>query len=185
MRFIKEALLALLLCAPLAVTGAVEPAREPIHIVADRAELNDATGISTYTGNVVLTQGATRIKADHVVVRSEDNEVSLITARGNPIRYFQEEEGQAPIQGQSLRMEYDAQTEVLLLLDQAEFQRGTDHFSGSRIRYDRIKEKVTASVADNGDQRVHITIQPKSSQGKKDQTPETGAPGAGQPKGTP
>jgi lipopolysaccharide export system protein LptA len=178
MRFIKEALLALLLCTPLAAMGAVEPAREPIHIEADRAELNDATGVSTYTGNVVLTQGTTRIEADHVVVQSQDNEVSLITAKGNPIRYFQEEEGQAPIHGQSLRLEYDAQTEVLLLLEQAEFQRGADHFSGSRIRYDRVKEKVTASVAKNGDQRVHITIQPQNGQAKKDQAPS-------QPKETP
>jgi lipopolysaccharide export system protein LptA len=154
---------------------AAEPSQEPIHIEADRAELNDATGISTYTGNVVMTQGDTRIEAAHVVVTSEDGELTLITAKGNPIHYFQEEAGQSPIQGQSLRLEYDAQSEVLLLLEQAEFQRGSDHFSGNRILYDRVQEKVTASMAKDGDQRVRITLQPKNGAEKKAPATNPGA----------
>lgn len=162
----KARLFALLLGLPWATSFAAEPvqpaAQEPIQIEADSAEFSDATGVGTYTGHVILIRGNSRIEADEVVVHSQDNRLSRISATGNPIHFYQQSEGQDPIRGQSLRLEYDAQTEVLLLMDEAELQRGSDHFSGNRIQYDRLKEQVSASTDENGGQRVRITIQPRS-----------------------
>lgn len=137
----------------------------PIQIEADSAEYHDASGISTYKGNVVLTRGDSRIEANQVEVRSQDNRITQITAIGAPIRFQQITEGQAPIAGKSLRLEYNAETEVLLLLDEAELQRGSDHFSGSRIQYDRRKERVSASTGEKAGERVRITLQPRASEG--------------------
>src|SRR3990167_2866030 len=46
---------------------------KPIDLEADSLSVNDAKKISTYTGNVILTQGTLTIRADKLIVR-EDKE---------------------------------------------------------------------------------------------------------------
>ncbi len=41
---------------------------EPIRIQSDRAELDEQKGLSTYTGDVVITQGSSVLESDKVIV---------------------------------------------------------------------------------------------------------------------
>ena len=44
---------------------AIDPnSKSPIEIESDQATLDDKTGSSTYSGNVIITQGLSRLEAD-------------------------------------------------------------------------------------------------------------------------
>lgn len=139
---------------------------QPITIEADRAEINEREQISIYTGNVELTQGGLKLWADIVTVYTVENELDRLQAEGNPVRYRQERVDEEPIRGHSLRLDYDANSEQVLLTKNAEFWQGENHFSGERILYDMKLENVLANGSDGKtdkkDKRVHVIIQPKS-----------------------
>ncbi|MEC7377851.1 MAG: LptA/OstA family protein, partial [Pseudomonadota bacterium] len=61
----------------------------PIKVTADNARLDDAQGIATYTGDVELEQGQTRLDAERVVLYRDANGLSRIEASGTPARYRQ------------------------------------------------------------------------------------------------
>lgn len=169
MKAVYSAILLLWLSA--VAVAAEEVGQQPITIMADRAEIDEREGISTYTGNVVLTQGGVRMEADRLLVHSKGGDLESITAEGDPVRFQQERNGDEPLHGHSQRMRFDAKTEILLLLDQAEFWQGPNRFSGEQIQYDRKQARVLASQGENGGQRVQVTIQPKAK--PKDETPPT------------
>ncbi|KPJ95554.1 MAG: hypothetical protein AMJ53_02525 [Gammaproteobacteria bacterium SG8_11] len=153
---------ALLLCAPLFAVGAEN---DPITIEADHATISEKVGVSTYSGNVVLTQGEIKINADSVIVHHENGALTHVTAVGKPVKYYQQgETRELDIYGEANTMEYFAMEERLLLLDSAKLTQGGNVFSGNRIDYDTQREVVTAAVSESGEERVHITIQPKTLQ---------------------
>ncbi len=146
--------------SPQAVLGAED---DPITIEADRATLSEKQGVSTYTGNVILTQGGIKINADKVIVHHEQGKLTHVTATGAPVKYYQQGETQAlDIHGEANTMEYFALEERLLLLDSAKLTQGGNAFSGNRIEYDTQREVVTAAVAESGEERVQVTIQPNT-----------------------
>jgi len=136
---------------------------DPITIEADRATLSEKQGVSTYTGNVVLTQAGIKITADEVIVHHENGRLTHVTATGAPVRYFQQgEEGREDIHGEAMTMEYFAVEQRLLLLNSAKLSQGGNAFSGNRIQYDTQREVVTAGVSESGEERVQVTIQPNT-----------------------
>ena len=150
---------------------------DPITIEADRATLSEKQGVSTYSGNVVLTQGGIKINADKVIVHHDQGKLTHVTATGEPVRYFQQGESQAlDIHGEANTMEYFATEERLLLIESAKLTQGGNAFSGNRIEYDTQREVVTAAVAETGEERVQVTIQPNSL--KNPQQPPKQAPPA-------
>ena len=137
--------------------------QQPITIEADRATLDEKKGISTYSGHVLLTQGDIKINADKLIVHSKKGDLSHVTALGTPVRYLQKgKQTSEDITGEANTMEYFAQEKRLLLLENAKLTQGGNAFSGNRIDYDTQKEVVTAAVAESGEQRVQVTIQPQS-----------------------
>jgi lipopolysaccharide export system protein LptA len=136
---------------------------DPITIEADRATLSEKQGVSTYTGNVVLTQGGIKINADEVIVHHDAGQLTHVTAQGSPVQYYQQ--GESPekdIHGEAKTMEYFADEQRLLLVDSAKLTQGGNAFSGNRIEYDTQREVVTAAVAESGEERVQVTIQPNT-----------------------
>ena len=136
---------------------------DPINIEADHATLSEKQGLSTYSGNVVLTQGEIKINADEIIVHHEQGKLTHVTAKGLPVKYHQQGETQElDIHGEANTMEYFATEERLLLLDSAKLTQGGNAFSGNRIEYDTQREVVTAAVAESGEERVQVTIQPST-----------------------
>lgn len=160
------AALLLLILGPLA-SASPEDTQQPIHIEADRAEINEAQGVMTYTGHVVLRQGGIELRADTLVVYAREDVLQRITAEGAPVHYRQERADQKEIRGASQRMEYDAESKRLLLLGEAEFWQGGNRFSGNRIQYDQLSEQVIATAGENAvgpdaaSPRVTVTLQPR------------------------
>ena len=139
---------------------------KPITIEADSAELDERKGLSIYTGHVVIRREDIRIEAHRVTLTSGQGGLQSMVAEGSadgPVRLYQQRQGQEDIEGESMRLEYDADSNSLLLLDHAWLRQGLNRFSGKRIEYDIRQEKVIASQGEGGQQRVTVTIQPKSS----------------------
>ena len=150
----------LLLAAP--VLAADKTQREPVTIEADSAVFDERQGQSIYTGHVVITQGGMQIRADEVTVYTKEDALQRIVATGEPVRFRQQREGKKEIHGEARRLDYHADDEHLLLQDQAWLTQGGNRFSGQRIEYDMLRERVTAAQAEDGSQRVKVTIQPKA-----------------------
>jgi lipopolysaccharide export system protein LptA len=137
---------------------------QPMYIEADAAELDDKQLTSLYIGNVDVTQGSMRILADEVLVHHKaDRRAQKIIAIGKPVRYRQRvEDDPDEVKGRALRMEYEADREELVLIDEAVLTQGEDRFASDRIVYNRITDRVTAGTSAQGSERVKIRIEPES-----------------------
>lgn len=150
----------------------------PINIEADRLTVDDAKKISTYEGNVVLTQGTLLIRGDKLVVRQGADGFNHGTVYGNPASFRQKQEGADQyVNGYADRIEYDSRAGKAELFGHAHLKRGGDEVRGNYISYDAKSEfyKVIGAGkgADKG--RVHAIIQPKSKPGAQ------AAPGPAEP----
>lgn len=166
-----------LLCIAISVELAIassEDTQQPITIEADRAVLDEKKQTSTYTGNVILRQGGIEVKADTVTVYTTEGRLQRVIAEGDPVHYQQQQKNDSDIRGVSQRMEYESESNRVLLLDGAELWQGGNRFSGKRIQFDPEQEKVIATGDPNGaeseSKRVQITLQPQSS---KAQSPDS------------
>jgi len=141
--------------------------QQPVTIEADSAEISEPLGRSTYTGNVLLRQGGIVLRADRVTVYARDGELQRVTASGNPLRFQQLRDAEDDVHGSSQRMEYDAVSRRLLLLDNAQLSQGQNRFSGNRIEYDPETRRVLASGRNGGGDpaqpggRVQVILQPR------------------------
>ena len=138
---------------------------QPIHIASDQALLYDTQGISTYTGNVEITQGSIVLKADKVTIYSENAKITRVEANGKPA-HFQ----QRPAADQSIMhaygetINYELAREVVTLTVQARLENDENSFTGNRIQYDIKNQKIQAYADNNSEnegQRVEMIIQPK------------------------
>lgn len=148
--------------------------KKPLHLEADRATVEDvnrkeASRISVFTGNVILTQGTMRINADKVIMKEDLNGFKQATATGDLVSFRQKRDGlNEYVEGWSQRVEYDSKTDKIELFRQARLKRGSDEVQGDYISYDMNSEffKVIGSkergVETGPDKRVRITIQPKN-----------------------
>lgn len=147
---------------------------KPIQLESDRATVEDvnrkeSTRISTFTGNVILTQGTLKIKADKLVMKEDLNGFRHATATGNLVTFRQKRDGlNEYVEGWSERAEYDSKADKIELFRQARLRRGSDEVNGDYISYEMGTEffKVIGnndrSVETNPGKRVRITIQPKN-----------------------
>jgi lipopolysaccharide export system protein LptA len=145
---------------------------KPIDLEADTVMVNDAKKTSTYTGNVILTQGTLIIKGDKLVVREDKEGFQHSTTYGNPqvpSTFKQKMEGKNEyMEGSAQRIEYDGRMDKVQLFTKAWVKRGDDIVHGDYIMYDANSEY--AEVIGGGSQaatpgtptgRVRAVIQPK------------------------
>jgi len=142
---------------------------KPIDLEADSVKVDDAKQISTYTGNVILTQGTLIIRADKLIVREDSAGFQHSTSLGNPTTFKQKREGKNEyMEGSGQRIEYDGRMDKVQLYTKAWVKRGEDIVHGDYISYDANSEyaeviggtKSVDGVTTNG--RVHAIIQPKN-----------------------
>lgn len=164
----RTILLTLGLALPQASPALSTDSQQPIYIEADRVEVDDSKGVSTYHGGVELTQGSMRLLADQLTVLTEGQDVKQVTAVGKPARFSQKPDKGDEIIATAAKMDYEAARKRILLLDGAQLQQGQNTFRSPRIEYDIQREAVIASGGGKGPQgRVHIVIEPR----KKDAAP--------------
>lgn len=135
---------------------------QPIYIEADGATYDHNTGISTYTGNVQVTQGSMLLNSDKLVVFMKTKRPFKIVATGKPVTFKQTpKSGGEDVHGKSFTAEYYIDTELLIMIKKAVVWQGDNTYASERIEYDRKNAIVKAGQASSNGKRVHITLHPK------------------------
>lgn len=174
-------------CISLNAYAEVADRDKPIELEADSVIVDDAKKISTYLGNVILTQGTLVIRAAKLVVREDKNGFQHSTSTGNPTTFKQKREGKNEyISGSGKRIEYDGRMDKVQLYTKAWVKRGQDIVYGDYISYDANAEYAEviggqkSESAGPSSGRVRAIIQPKNKSKKAPTKPakpdETEAP---------
>ena len=151
-----------LCCITVTAMAAKPPDRAsdaPINIYADYMKFEIKSGVSTYTGNVKVTQNDIELTGDKVVAVQKEKVLKKITVTGSPATYRQLSEDGNYINAQSMQMEYQANNNRLVLSDKARLEQAGSVMESDQIIYDTINEVVIAGD-DTADKRVNITITP-------------------------
>ncbi|MGB0360258.1 MAG: lipopolysaccharide transport periplasmic protein LptA [Endozoicomonas sp.] len=163
---LNKSLIVGLLFIPALAFGLPEDRQQPINIRSDTADIDNKKGISIYRGDVIITQGTTRITGDTVTVFTKGQEVTKVTAQGKKKRAYYEElqpNAQGTIQAWGYMIHYNLNNEEIELINDALLALQGDTFKGEKINYDLAKQTVNAkglqSQGDDG--RVQMIIQPK------------------------
>lgn len=135
---------------------------QQITLSADRATYNDKTGVTTYSGNVVIQQGTMKLQADSIVAQlNAQREIKTITATGRPAKFQQQihvEKGIA--QGQAQKIVYQADTGIITLSGGAYLNQDGAIMRAETLRYSMNKGDVEAQGSKSG--RVQLVIPPSS-----------------------
>ncbi|WP_257265452.1 lipopolysaccharide transport periplasmic protein LptA [Endozoicomonas sp. ONNA2] len=155
-----------LLFVPLMAMALPADRQQPIKINSDTADIDNKKGVSVYRGDVVMTQGTTRITGDIITIYTKDRELTRVIARGNKARaYYEEmqpgEQGIVQAWGNTIR--YDVDGDQIELIKNAQLSQKGDTFRGEKIDYNLTLQTVNAkSTPNQGDSgRVQMVIQPR------------------------
>ncbi len=162
----------ILLCLLALFTSAAwalpEDRNQPIRIQADTAELDERRGVAVYRGDVVITQGTLKITGHTVTItQNASGDVEVFTAQGKPAYYEQQPAAGRPIvKAYGLTIQYFAENERIVLIDQARVVQEGNTFEGEKIVYDTRRQVVSAGRANNADittprPRIDMVIQPR------------------------
>ena len=142
---------------------------QPIHISSDNADIDDAKGVATYRGDVVMTQGSTKLTGDIITIYSTNRQVKRVVSEGgNKLAYYEEKQDgdKGLLKAWGVTIDYNIGTEKIKLIEKARLQQKGDTFTGDRIDYDQARQLVNAQgqQGKNGSGksggRVQMVIQP-------------------------
>ncbi len=134
---------------------------KPINIQADSAEINDATGISIYRGNVKITQGSTVLTGDIVTLETANKKVQKIISKGKLSTFKQTTDDGREINAEAEKMVYSITGNKIVLTDNAKLTEAGNTFASDKITFYTDREIVTAGSS-TGDDRVNITVFPET-----------------------
>lgn len=152
----------MLLAIPLYSHALPSDANQPIKLLADRATYSESTGVTSYSGTVVITQGTLKLTADNITVNlSQQRSINSAVATGRPATMQQvvtQEKGLA--KGQANKIDYNAITGIMTLTGNAKLTQNGASFAGNVIRYSLKAGDVEATAG--GNQRVELIFPPNS-----------------------
>ncbi len=142
---------------------------QPINVQADSAEMDDKRGVAIYRGDVIITQGTLKITGDTVTITlNKTGDIDVFTSVGKPAYYEQQPSTDKDIvQAYGLTIQYFANNEKIIIIDQAKVIQQGNTFRGEKIIYDTQKQIVTAGRGKQGTittpaPRINMIIQPKN-----------------------
>lgn len=146
---------------------------QPINVQADSAEMDDKRGVAIYRGDVVITQGTLKITGDTVTITlNKEGDIDVFTSVGKPAYYEQQPSANKNlVKAYGLTIQYFANTEKIIITDQAKVVQQGNTFRGEKIVYDTKMEIVTAGRGKQGTittpaPRINMVIQPKNKDSK-------------------
>lgn len=160
-------LLIFMLCLSQASHAERADREKPVDIDADQVLVDDAKQVSTFIGNVVLTQGTMVIKGDKIVVTQGKSGFKHGTAYGHLASFRQKREAlDEYVEGYAERIEYDTSADTVDFYAQARVKRSQDEVRGEHIIYNSRTEifqadSKNAAVGNGPPARVHAVLHPK------------------------
>ena len=149
-----------MIAALLAIAFADASSTQPIAIQADQFEMLLEERTTTYTGNVVATQGSRSITGNRLVVRlNEDNEIMAMRASGEPAR-LTDARDDGPISLAGAALDYDFDESVVRAEGDGVLSRDGDTIAAREITYDL--EDARARAVGDETHRVTLKLAPST-----------------------
>lgn len=138
------------------------------------------TGVYTFTGAVVITQGTMEIHSDRADIHRAGGEIAKAELTGKPATLKQQMNDGSWMNARANRIDYDTRNDVIVLIGDYTVTTPRGTTSGQRLTYD-LKSSRVESGGDSG--RISMTFVPKTAQGNG-ADPKTNAPKTNAPKPT-
>lgn len=142
--------------------------QQPIHVQADKADLDNDKGVLIYRGNVIITQGTMKVMGHTVTItRNKDGGVSVMTSDGSPAYFEQQPEINEPVvKAYGNRIQYQVANKKVVLEGNAKVIQKGNTFTGKRAVYDTAKGKISAvgsteKTTKDANGRIQMVIQPE------------------------
>lgn len=159
--FLRQFICSALITALSTLCFAIDPNSSlPIEIESDSASIDDSKGISVYQGNVIISQGETKLEADQITIKAQDRRIIEVLASGKPAHFRQQLPDQETTHGYADTIVYTASDTLLTFKEGAEFSQNNNSFTGELIEYDIAKRAIKASGNETKGERVKIQYHP-------------------------
>jgi lipopolysaccharide export system protein LptA len=144
--------------------------RQPIHIQANTAVHDDQKGLTTYQGNVIITQGSLLIEADRIEIHNnKEKKIDRLVATGKPAHLqLQPEVKKQIVHARGNKIEYFVNDERIRLEQEASLiQEGSTVISDQidyYIKEQKIKARGAPASPSNKQKpkRVEVVIPPRA-----------------------
>ena len=134
---------------------------QTITVESDKAERNEKTGLTQYSGNVIIRQGSLIIEANSVEIHYADNQVNRIICNGNPARYQQKSSTGEQVLARAETIEYVPAKKLVNLKTNASLSKNGTLIKGDSINYDVVSETWRAKGDNKSNQkRIQLVIPP-------------------------
>jgi lipopolysaccharide transport protein LptA len=151
-----------------------------IRVAAERAE---ATGLNfensswTFTGNVRMrVENEGDLQSDRATMEFRDNRMARATITGSPALFSQQRTADGlAARGRAGVIDYEVGPGTVRLRQDAWLTDGRNEITGPLLVYDVREERVQATSAPGGEERVRITILPREGAGEQPRAPADGA----------
>lgn len=142
---------------------AIDPnSTQAIEIESDTASLDDQSGVSIYSGNVIVSQGLSRLEADQIHVNTADRQITTISASGQPAHFVQQDGPASPsTHGYGNTITFIAKDNLVRFSGSAKLVQNENSFSGEEIEYDILKRAIRAKGDESQGSRVKIHYYPQ------------------------
>lgn len=116
---------------------------QPVTIDADEVDIDFASGLRVYRGNVRVKQGTIRINADEIELNFKGDKLQVAVAKGRPAEFRQRPEGKDhDVIGRGLTIELDEVNNIVTLTDEASLTQNQDTLTGQTIVYNMATDKM-------------------------------------------
>lgn len=139
---------------------------EPLDINADgMSGVLDEDGQATLVGNVHIVQGSMDVQADRATVTRVNGDFRQVVFEGKPATLTQINDDGTPMKAQARRIEYDVDSDVVLLTGSVHVEQERGTLNGERVTYN-----LTTGELDGGGSggRIQMRIIPKAKPVAKD-----------------
>ena len=110
--------------------------QQPIEIEADLVAIDEKNNYTTYSGNVILTQGSILLAADTLTVYIGKQKIKQIRAQGRPVDFQQQTEKSGLVEGQASLIEFRSGANIIRLSGQAKLKQQDSQWRGNVLEYD-------------------------------------------------
>ena len=141
---------------------------QPVEIESDTAEFDELGGLTTYSGNVQLTQGSIELSADEIQLRTLEGQIVELIALGNPAQYEQiPDPDSEKLIARGNRIRYLLEDNLIELSGSASLSQEGTTLSGGTILYDIRRHSLRASSESDEQittERVRVVLPPLGSE---------------------
>lgn len=154
-----------LLLNPLSALALASDNNQPAHFLADQFQYNQKTNKTVFIGHVQMSQGSTHLSADQLTVyRDKDGKVTktIAVSLSDQLAHYTTlpDNSDEVLDAVGKTIEYYPQIKKAIIKGSGVVTQGPNHFSGSFITYDIVKQQVI-SLPMAADEQTILVLQPQ------------------------